>query len=56
MTHDPASLHARHQSVLPSWLSLYYERPLELTHGEGRHVWDAEETAISTSSAASSPP
>ncbi|MGW1788873.1 aspartate aminotransferase family protein [Streptomyces tubercidicus] len=42
MTHEPASLHARHQSVLPSWLSLYYERPLELTHGEGRHVWDAE--------------
>lgn len=42
MTHEPASLHARHQSVFPSWLSLYYERPLELTHGEGRHVWDAE--------------
>ncbi|MFI2184380.1 aspartate aminotransferase family protein [Streptomyces sioyaensis] len=39
---DAASLHARHQAVLPSWLSLYYERPLELTHGEGRHVWDAE--------------
>ncbi|MFH8635075.1 aspartate aminotransferase family protein [Streptomyces lydicus] len=40
--HEPPSLHARHQAVLPSWLSLYYERPLELTHGEGRHVWDAE--------------
>ncbi|MGW7489840.1 aspartate aminotransferase family protein [Streptomyces sp. NPDC054786] len=40
--HDATSLHARHQAVLPSWLSLYYERPLELTHGEGRHVWDAE--------------
>ncbi|MFG2494341.1 aspartate aminotransferase family protein [Streptomyces caniferus] len=40
--HEPASLHARHQAVLPSWLSLYYERPLELTHGEGRHVFDAE--------------
>ncbi|KOG88719.1 aspartate aminotransferase family protein [Streptomyces varsoviensis] len=38
----PASLHARHQAVMPDWLSLYYERPLELTHGEGRHVWDAE--------------
>ncbi|UCM91977.1 aspartate aminotransferase family protein [Streptomyces marincola] len=23
-------------------MPLYYERPLELTHGEGRHVWDAE--------------
>ncbi|MFF3742733.1 aspartate aminotransferase family protein [Streptomyces kronopolitis] len=40
--HEPAGLHARHQAVLPSWLSLYYERPLELTHGEGRHVWDAD--------------
>ncbi|MFE7117875.1 aspartate aminotransferase family protein [Streptomyces sp. NPDC057654] len=38
----PASLYARHQAVMPDWLSLYYERPLELTHGEGRHVWDAE--------------
>ncbi|MFF0624342.1 aspartate aminotransferase family protein [Streptomyces sp. NPDC004296] len=42
MTHDTGSLHARHRAVMPSWLSLYYERPLELTHGEGRHVWDAE--------------
>ncbi|MEU9114393.1 aspartate aminotransferase family protein [Streptomyces sp. NPDC048483] len=42
MTHDSAELHARHRSVLPSWLSLYYERPLELTHGEGRYVWDIE--------------
>ncbi|MGG2459628.1 aspartate aminotransferase family protein [Streptomyces sp. RGM 3693] len=42
MTHDTTSLHARHQAVMPSWLSLYYDRPLELTHGEGRHVWDAE--------------
>ncbi|MFF4290524.1 aspartate aminotransferase family protein [Streptomyces sp. NPDC001633] len=40
--HDAADLHARHRAVLPSWLSLYYERPLELTHGEGRYVWDAE--------------
>ncbi|MFI1203281.1 aspartate aminotransferase family protein (plasmid) [Streptomyces sp. BHT-5-2] len=42
MTPDPGSLHARHRAVMPSWLSLYYEHPLELTHGEGRHVWDAE--------------
>ncbi|UNO43736.1 aspartate aminotransferase family protein [Streptomyces sp. MST-110588] len=27
---------------MPDWLSLYYEQPIELTHGEGRHVWDAE--------------
>ncbi|MDK1472175.1 aspartate aminotransferase family protein [Streptomyces sp. 549] len=36
------SLHDRHADVLPDWLSLYYDRPLELTHGEGRHVWDAD--------------
>ncbi|ARF58232.1 aspartate aminotransferase family protein [Streptomyces gilvosporeus] len=40
--HDAPGLHARHQAVLPSWLALYYDRPLEITHGEGRHVWDAE--------------
>ncbi|MCE4947252.1 MULTISPECIES: aspartate aminotransferase family protein [Streptomyces] len=44
MTSDAASLHARHQAVMPSWLSLYYDRPLELTHGEGRYVWDADGT------------
>ncbi|MFE7317916.1 aspartate aminotransferase family protein [Streptomyces sp. NPDC057555] len=42
MTSDAHGLHARHQAVMPSWLSLYYEHPLELTHGEGRHVWDSE--------------
>ncbi|MEV5756818.1 aspartate aminotransferase family protein [Streptomyces tendae] len=33
-------LFARHRAVLPDWLALYYEDPLEITHGEGRHVWD----------------
>jgi 4-aminobutyrate aminotransferase len=42
MTH--AELHARHQAVLPSWLALYYDEPIALEHGEGRHVWDAEGT------------
>lgn len=37
-----SELHARHRNVLPDWLALYYEHPLEITHGEGRHVWDAE--------------
>ncbi|MDT0320281.1 aspartate aminotransferase family protein [Streptomyces millisiae] len=32
----------RHRAVLPDWLALYYRRPIELTHGAGRHVWDAE--------------
>ncbi|GAA4763077.1 MULTISPECIES: aspartate aminotransferase family protein [Streptomyces] len=35
-------LHARHRAVLPEWLALYYDRPIEITHGEGRHVWDAD--------------
>lgn len=35
-------LHTRHRAVSPDWLTLYYERPLEITHGEGRHVWDAD--------------
>ncbi|MFI0764760.1 aspartate aminotransferase family protein [Streptomyces sp. NPDC021218] len=37
-----AALHTRHQAVLPDWLAVYYQRPIEITHGEGRHVWDAE--------------
>ena len=32
----------RHQAVLPSWLTLYYDEPLELVSGEGRHVVDGE--------------
>ncbi|MFH8515596.1 aspartate aminotransferase family protein [Streptomyces gelaticus] len=37
-----SSLHDRHLAVSPDWLALYYKRPLEITHGEGRHVWDAD--------------
>lgn len=33
---------ARHQAILPSWLALFYEEPIALVDGEGRHVWDAE--------------
>ncbi|RFU86533.1 aspartate aminotransferase family protein [Streptomyces triticagri] len=36
------TLHQRHRAVLPDWLALYYAQPLEITHGEGRHVWDAD--------------
>jgi 4-aminobutyrate aminotransferase len=32
----------RHRAVMPKWLSLYYDRPLELVSGEGRHVVDSE--------------
>ncbi|MFF2011062.1 aspartate aminotransferase family protein [Streptomyces sp. NPDC058195] len=37
-----SSLHHRHLAVSPDWLALYYKKPLEITHGEGRHVWDAD--------------
>ncbi|MER7830381.1 aspartate aminotransferase family protein [Streptomyces sp. NPDC095602] len=40
--HVHRHLHDRHRGVLPDWLSLYYDEPIEITHGEGRHVWDAE--------------
>ncbi|WP_200304374.1 aspartate aminotransferase family protein [Streptomyces adelaidensis] len=32
----------RHKAVMPDWLALYYADPLEIAHGEGRHVWDTE--------------
>ncbi|MEV0844824.1 aspartate aminotransferase family protein [Streptomyces sp. NPDC049954] len=37
-----SALHDRHRAVLPDWLALYYADPVEITHGEGRHVWDAQ--------------
>lgn len=33
-------LYSRHRRVLPDWLALYYDDPIEISHGEGRHVWD----------------
>ncbi len=38
---DAAELLERHRRVLPSWLLLYYERPIELVRGEGTRVWDS---------------
>lgn len=35
----------RHRKVMPSWLALYYDEPLELVSGEGRHVVDAQGTS-----------
>ncbi|MET0665614.1 MAG: aminotransferase class III-fold pyridoxal phosphate-dependent enzyme, partial [Acidimicrobiales bacterium] len=40
MSHD--ELLARHRAVLPSWLALYYDEPIELVEGQGRHVIDGE--------------
>jgi 4-aminobutyrate aminotransferase len=37
-----ADLLARHRKVLPSWLTVYYDEPIELVRGEGRYVWDAD--------------
>lgn len=38
--HD--DLLARHRQVLPNWLALYYDKPISLVSGDGRHVVDAE--------------
>ena len=35
MTDD---LHARHRAVLPNWMTLYYEQPLEIVGGSGRRL------------------
>jgi 4-aminobutyrate aminotransferase len=40
-----ADLLQRHRTVMPSWMALYYEEPIELVRGEGRTVWDAEGNA-----------
>jgi len=37
-----AELFERHRRVLPSWLATYYDEPISLVRGEGRHVWDGE--------------
>jgi 4-aminobutyrate aminotransferase len=37
-----AELLARHRKVLPSWLALYYEQPIELVDGKGCRVVDGE--------------
>jgi len=37
-----ADLLARHRAVLPNWIALYYDEPIALVDGQGRHVIDAE--------------
>jgi 4-aminobutyrate aminotransferase len=39
---DQRALLERHRKVLPSWMALYYDEPIQLERGEGRHVWDGE--------------
>jgi 4-aminobutyrate aminotransferase len=38
---EAAELLARHKEVMPSWLLLYYDEPIELVRGEGSRVWDS---------------
>lgn len=35
-------LHERYRQIMPSWLAVYYDEPISIDHGEGRHVWDVE--------------
>jgi 4-aminobutyrate aminotransferase len=45
MTDTPSThseLLARHREVMPRWLSLFYEQPIELVSGDGRTVVDGE--------------
>lgn len=37
-----SELLSRHRAVIPSWLPLYYESPLEIVSGKGVRVTDAE--------------
>lgn len=42
VTGSHQALLGRHQSVMPSWLALYYDEPIEIASGEGCRVTDAE--------------
>lgn len=44
VTSPHSELLSRHRNVMPSWLALYYDQPIELVGGDGRHVRDAEGT------------
>ncbi|HVW40549.1 MAG TPA: aspartate aminotransferase family protein [Amycolatopsis sp.] len=35
-----SELRARHRAVMPDWLSLYYDEPIEIVRGSGRRVTD----------------
>ncbi|WP_020380508.1 aspartate aminotransferase family protein [Nocardiopsis chromatogenes] len=37
-----SELYERHRAVMPSWLALYYDDPMEITSGKGNRVTDAE--------------
>jgi len=37
-----SELLARTRATLPAWLAIYYDQPIAIDRGEGRHVWDLE--------------
>ncbi len=37
-----STLLARHHAVMPQWMALYYDEPIALVSGRGRHVTDVE--------------
>ncbi|GII60592.1 aminotransferase [Sphaerisporangium krabiense] len=37
-----SDLFARHRAVMPNWLSIYYDEPIEIVRGKGNRVVDAE--------------
>jgi 4-aminobutyrate aminotransferase len=37
-----SELAARHRAVLPNWLALYYQEPIEIVRAQGRRVTDAD--------------
>ncbi|GAA4075023.1 aspartate aminotransferase family protein [Actinomadura miaoliensis] len=39
---EHANLLRRHRAVMPDWLALYYESPIEIVGGKGNRVTDAE--------------
>ena len=39
---NPEELLKRHKAVMPGWISLYYDEPMEISHGQGFRVWDSE--------------
>jgi 4-aminobutyrate aminotransferase len=42
MSDRTEDLLARHRAVIPNWVALYYDRPIEIVRGRGNRVTDAE--------------
>jgi 4-aminobutyrate aminotransferase len=42
MSEDMSDLLARHRAVIPNWVTLYYDEPIEIVSGSGSRVTDAD--------------